>query len=301
MKSVGRTLQLLIPLLPLAVMAQQLPQHTMYISNNFVLNPAAAGVEDYTDVKFSARAQWIGIEDAPRTLYASIHAPFNEDINTGRRQGVGGLLVADKAGVTEWVSGLATYAYHLPFTREVKLSMGMGGGFLFRRWDLSGITLRDPLDPQLAVNEDPTIAPVLHAGVWLYSDDFFCGMSSQNLLAFSNGFNRHFFATAGYRFAMGEWYATPSVMLRYVRPAPLSFDVNMKMQYADICWLGLSYRKEMGMAAMAGFFISPSLNVSYAYDFKNANVQHLPGNSHEFVLGLRFNNLKRYRSPRVAW
>ncbi len=301
MKRVGRNLQLLIALLPLAAMAQQLPQHTMYISNNFVLNPAAAGVEDFTDVKLSMRMQWIGVEDAPRTLYASIHAPVNEDINTGRRQGVGGLLVADKAGITEWVSGLAAYAYHVPLNREVRVSVGAAGGFLFRRWDLSGIRLRDPADPLLTASEDPKAVPVLHAGIWLYSNDFFCGLSSQNLLEVSNGFSRHYFATAGYRFEIGEWYATPSVMLRYVRPVPLSFDVNMKMQYEDIGWLGLSYRKGMGMAAMAGFFISPLLNVSYAYDFRNEQVQLFPRDSHEFVLGLRFNNLKRYRSPRVAW
>lgn len=38
----------------------------MYMANNFVLNPAVAGIESYTDLKRSARSQWTGIAGADR-------------------------------------------------------------------------------------------------------------------------------------------------------------------------------------------------------------------------------------------
>jgi hypothetical protein len=40
--------------------AQQRPHYTQYILNNYILNPAISGIENYTDVKLSARDQWVG-------------------------------------------------------------------------------------------------------------------------------------------------------------------------------------------------------------------------------------------------
>ena len=36
-----------------SVNAQQRPYYTQYILNNFIVNPAVAGIENYTDVKIS--------------------------------------------------------------------------------------------------------------------------------------------------------------------------------------------------------------------------------------------------------
>src|SRR5580765_1177610 len=60
------------------VAAQQRPHYTQYILNNYILNPALSGIENYTDVKMSARDQWVGLNGAPRTCYLSIHAPIGK-------------------------------------------------------------------------------------------------------------------------------------------------------------------------------------------------------------------------------
>jgi len=39
------------------VRAQQRPHYTQYILNNYILNPALSGIENYTDVKFRMRDQ----------------------------------------------------------------------------------------------------------------------------------------------------------------------------------------------------------------------------------------------------
>ena len=53
--------------------AQQQPQYTQYLINNYILNPALTGIENYTDVKLSHRHQWAGLQDAPVTTYLTIH------------------------------------------------------------------------------------------------------------------------------------------------------------------------------------------------------------------------------------
>ena len=56
--------------------AQQRPHYTQYILNNYILNPAISGIENYTDVKLSARDQWVGLNGAPRTAYLLYRDPL---------------------------------------------------------------------------------------------------------------------------------------------------------------------------------------------------------------------------------
>jgi len=46
--------------------------------NNYIVNPAIGGIENYIDVKLSMRNQWLGIEGAPKTLYATVHGSIGK-------------------------------------------------------------------------------------------------------------------------------------------------------------------------------------------------------------------------------
>src|SRR6478735_7090828 len=59
--------------------AQQRPHYTQYVLNNYILNPALSGIENYTDVKMSARKQWVGLDGAPQTFYFSIHGALGKE------------------------------------------------------------------------------------------------------------------------------------------------------------------------------------------------------------------------------
>src|SRR5689334_25103516 len=58
--------------------AQQRPHYTQYVLNNYILNPALSGIENYTDIKISARDQWVGLNGAPRTAYLTVHTPIGK-------------------------------------------------------------------------------------------------------------------------------------------------------------------------------------------------------------------------------
>src|SRR5947208_12010029 len=66
-----------------SVFAQQRPYYTQYILNNYIINPAIAGIENYWDVKVSHRHQWVGLEGAPVTTYLTIQGPLSKN-NLGR-------------------------------------------------------------------------------------------------------------------------------------------------------------------------------------------------------------------------
>ena len=52
---------------------QQMPQFSQYMRNQYMVNPAAAGMYDFLDITIGGRMQWLGFNNAPKTsyLYAS--------------------------------------------------------------------------------------------------------------------------------------------------------------------------------------------------------------------------------------
>src|SRR6476620_4511736 len=62
-----------------AASGQQRPYYTQYILNNYIINPAVAGIENYWDVKASHRHQWVGLDGAPVTTYITIQGPLSKN------------------------------------------------------------------------------------------------------------------------------------------------------------------------------------------------------------------------------
>src|SRR6476620_7170662 len=70
-------------LFSMCLYAQQKPHYTQYILNQYIINPALTGIENYVDIKVSHRQQWVGLQDAPVTTYLTIHGPIGKsDLNT---------------------------------------------------------------------------------------------------------------------------------------------------------------------------------------------------------------------------
>lgn len=293
--------------------AQQFPHYTMYMANNYVLNPALAGIEPYIDLKLAARSQWTGINDAPKTLYATVNAPLSISNFKKNRIGVGGKVFVDQTGPILLSAAELNVSYHLPLNEEFQLAFGVGAGMNYHHIDINKVQLRDPNDPIYGIADFTRMDPTVSAGLWFYSSDLYVGIAAQNLLennySLSStvpgqtqmGLRRHYFATLGYRFQFGEFYVTPSTMLKFVSPAPLAFDVNLKGQFSDVFWAGVSWRHQDGVAAMAGFFISSTLNVAYSYDFINSDLRRHSLGSHEIILGININNQKGPRCPTIVW
>jgi type IX secretion system PorP/SprF family membrane protein len=338
---------LFIPVLFVCVqlMGQQRPHYTQYILNNYILNPALSGIENYTDVKLSVRDQWVGLKGAPKTTYFSIQAPIGKgDYRTsstsfevpgqnprGRyywenytaaepHHGIGMTIVNDRTGSFNRFTANATYAYHLGLTPTMNLSAGFSAGITNvsidkSKQDFSGTG--DPYDPATGANisgELNRIRPDLGVGLWLYSKDYFIGLSAQQIipqkLTFTDdatymGKGRlipHMFLTAGYRFLLGEDVnMIPSVMIKYVNGSSennFQPEANLKMQYRDLFWLGGSYRYQNGYAAMAGLNVSNTFNVGYAYDITTTAINTVSKGTHEFVVGFIIGNKYSGKCPR---
>lgn len=318
--------------------AQQQPHYTQYMMNPFIINPAVAGIENYWDLKVSHRHQWAGIQDAPVTSYLTAHGPLWDhggDVTatgypggrkTRRAQyqaprshpGVGLTLLNDVTGPIRRFSFNGTLAQHIRLGERTSLSAGIGVGMQTFSLDGGKLEFGDPGDPSAGggLGVEKRWWPDVRAGLWLYTADFFAGASAANIirqdLTFDNGAVRtndkrgqldpHIFITAGYRLWLSEDISLlPSLLFRYVSPLPLGVDVNAKVQYRDRVWAGLNYRHQDGVGCLLGVYISPTLNVGYAYDYTASSLNKVSKGSHELTIGLLLRNTNHAYAPRQAW
>ncbi|MBO9672064.1 MAG: type IX secretion system membrane protein PorP/SprF [Sphingobacteriaceae bacterium] len=321
------------------VFAQQKPQYTQYIFNQYLLNPALSGIENYLDFKAGYRKQWSGITDAPQTSFVSAHWALGDNqlwsnaltsfpeqtgnpmdrnymqnyMSSPSHHGMGLTAVLDKTGPIKRLDANVTYAYHLQLSNDFNLSAGIAAGISSISLDVNALTFDTPIDPIMNRALINQIKPDLSLGLWLYGARMFAGVSVQQILpqklSFTgdNNYNMgkevpHYFATGGYKFFIDdEISAIPSVMIKYVSPTPVSFDLNMKLAFKDKIWLGGSYRKDDSFAAMAGFNIGKMVNLTYSYDFTTSQLNQVSNGSHEIVLGLLLNNIYKVPSYIKMW
>lgn len=319
-------------------LGQQKPQYTQYIFNQYLLNPALSGIENYTDFKAGYRRQWSGINNSPQTTFASAHWSLSDDYlwknplsqaekgddpmsqnymqnytASPAHHGMGATVVVDKAGPISRLDANLTYAYHLQLSGTWNLSVGAAAGITRIGLDINSLTLENPNDPALSNTITSQVKPDLSMGVWLYGAQFFAGASVQQILPQKLSFTSdpnynlgkevpHFFITAGYKWKIDdEIAAIPSFMVKYVSPTPLSIDANLKVAFKDRIWVGGSYRHNDSFSAMAGLNVSRLVNLTYSYDFTTSQLNQVSYGSHEIVLGLQLNNVYKVMSSMRMW
>src|SRR5688572_14103886 len=324
----------------LGVQAQQKPHYTQYILNNYIINPALTGIENYTDIKLSHRHQWVGLQDAPVTTYFTIHKAIGkqDDRTTATsfrmpgenprgknywqdytsatpHHGVGMQIINDRTGPLNRFSAYATYAYHLGISPRTSIAAGFGAGVSNLSLTASKLDfVYTQVDPAVyQSNEINNLRPDFNAGVWVYSADYFLGLAAQQIIPskidFSNGtlttqegkFVPHLFLSAGYRFLLSEdWNLMPSTLVKYVS-STVNADVNLKLQYMDFAWVGASYRIEEGFAGMIGLNISNTFNIGYSYDYTTSKLNAFTKGTHEIVVGFILGNKYGDWCPRNVW
>lgn len=152
------------------------------------------------------------------------------------------------------------------------------------------------------------VKPNISAGLMVYTRDYYIGATTTQILQDELSKERgipdqdraymHYYLTGGYKVVMSPKLSMlPSVMVKYVPPAPLSVDANLKVMYDDRFWIGGSYRHKDAVVVLAGVNVSNLLQVGYAYDIANSDIGRVSNGSHEVVLGLLLNNKGKVFCP----
>ncbi|MET4141641.1 PorP/SprF family type IX secretion system membrane protein [Pedobacter sp. UYP1] len=114
--------------------AQIRPLGTQYYENQYISNPAFAGMDEGMNINISYRNQWRSIPGSPVTMAVS------GDYRVVDKVGVGFNVYNDKAGLIGRTRVMGTYAYHLPLNLENNaLHFGISLGVMKERLDENSI------------------------------------------------------------------------------------------------------------------------------------------------------------------
>jgi type IX secretion system PorP/SprF family membrane protein len=285
--------------------AQWRPNFNQYQLNNYLINPAVTGIENYTDLKAGFRKQWEGIPGAPVTQYITLHAPLGKTDNRitptsffvkgentygipaierstsgSTHHGVGLMAMSDKAGfLSRWALS-ASYAFHTPISTYTMLSVGFSAGLTGVSADRTKMVFAglDPDDPAIGFSYDELNKRrfEMGAGIWLYNAEFYLGLSALNITAgkYQLGkeggvpFTPNYMATAGGRMLLSEKISfLPSVMYQRCEPGLSGYQFTGKLQYVDLVWAGLNYRYS---SLISGYTALAGLNVSNTFNISYA-------------------------------
>ena len=287
--------------LSITASSQQLPQLSQYMINDFSVNPAIAGMEDYYQIKTSVRNQWVGINDAPKTTLLSIYGRSSDNV------GLGGSVFNDQVGPTSRSGASLTYAYHFKLSPFIKLSLSLSGGFTQFKIDKQGWNLVNETDPLIAGDVLVDLVPDATFGFNLYSEDkWYIGCAVPQLLNsqlalidddFANNVSRdldgsltrHLYVMGLYNLDLNPyWDLQPSILFKTVTSVPSQFDIGLKTIYNEKFWLGMDYRNNGDLSALLGFYIQERYMIGYSYDIPNSDLNQYTNGSHEFMFGLTF-------------
>lgn len=300
-------MHLILLLLPLATAtkmhAQQDAQFTQYMYNTVGINPGYAGSRDVLSIMGLYRTQWVGLEGAPNTGTFALHSPISERI------GMGFSVISDKIGPSTESTISVDVSYHIPLNETYRLFFGIKGTAGLLNIDYTKLSIYNPDDSYFAYNVDNQFSPNVGAGLYLHSDRGYIGLSSPFMLA-TKHYNEddntvaqekmHFYLIGGHVFQLNENLKfKPAFLTKMVMGAPLQVDLSANFLYNEKFTLGVAYRWDAAVSALAGFQITKGLFAGYAYDMDTTKLGGYNSGSHEIFLRFElFSNLSNVVSPR---
>jgi type IX secretion system PorP/SprF family membrane protein len=297
--------------------AQQDAQYTQYMFNTMSVNPAYAGSRGQLSIAALYRAQWIGLDGAPKTQTLNLHSPIRES-----HLGYGISVVNDNIGdgvVQEtYFDAVLSYTINLSdnVSEERKLSFGIKAGGNLLNLDFNGLNNFDN-EPIYGDNIENKFSPNFGLGFYYHTDRFYAGISAPNMLKTDHFDNSqrdantvqflstqriNYYFITGYVFDLNpDWKFKPALLTKVVGGAPLQVDLSASFLYNDKFSLGAAYRWDAAVSALVGFQITEQFMLGLAYDKEVTELGGTQFNDGSFEVFLRFELIKSFRrtiSPR---
>jgi type IX secretion system PorP/SprF family membrane protein len=275
--------------------SQEEPLYTNYINNPLELNPAIAGTQDGLNLNLLTRHQWIGIEGYPASYSFGAHTPYQR-----QNFGIGLSLMTDRVGPVKNTHFKASYAYQITVSRGTYLSMGLNAGITNFSAAISDLELSESNDPHFE-NDLNRTSPIFGVGFYLYTDEYFAGISSPRLIHVKLEkeyresdvpYNPSIFLMGGYKFKIDyEWQFLPSALVAVIPGSPVSADITTRFLYQEQYYMGAHYRVGDAAGLFFNVQITEFLKAGYAFDFTLNKLSRVNSGSHEFMVAYRLDNL----------
>lgn len=302
---------LLMSLLHVFCFSQQEPQYSLYQFNPTLINPAFAGFKEMGSINLAYRNQWVGFEGAPKTLMASVNAPF-----MNQRMGAGFNIISDRAGARDFNVIAANLCYNLKLSSKLTLGAGFAPNFQFFQFRYDKLEFKNNDYNFSSLNNINVTKFNLGVGLLLRSKTFFVGLGTFNLvdqnlfeynltnvsnpmqaLTVKYRMRNHTYFTLGKSFIINENFVFSPTMILRLSNNKSNFDFNFNVFLKKTIWIGLILRYPFGPGILVQYYVGPRFKVGYAFDTGRAKNVRL--NSHEICLTFDlYKNKSNFISPR---
>lgn len=140
----------LIFLLAVNLKSQDLPLINPALTNSFFYNPSLAGssIGSLGSASIIHRESFMDISGHPVCDILSVEIAVHK-----YRFGMGANFFIDRVNALQTTYGSFSYAFHIPFDRYKKLSLGVSGSLAQQRLDYSKVQVEDNNELDLIINE----------------------------------------------------------------------------------------------------------------------------------------------------
>jgi type IX secretion system PorP/SprF family membrane protein len=283
---------ILFALISFKSFAQPQTNFTAFPYAIMLYNPAYAGSEDHINVSLLHKSQWLNQPGSPVFQGLSAHLPVNYE-----RIGLGLNVLHESAGIVQsfYMNGSFSYKINL---HKGRLAFGMRMGLLQRTEQTTSLLVKDKDDALLA--DRTSWNPEFGGGLFYKEKKYFVGLSftrsSGIYLEQQVSLKNHYHLMAGTKHTLGQHIVfKPVALLKYTKSFTPYASCMLPVEYKKLISLGCGYSTAAVFSVQSSLHIDKVLGFSennytltYAYDQSLSKLNNYIGNTHEFILSIKF-------------
>lgn len=282
-----------VSVIPFAVQAQHGLGYNQFGQLRSSFNGSLSLMDPDGGVSLLTRQQWVGMDGAPQSYFASGHfgiKPVGMTIGVDIKQARMG-VVRDRE-----VSGYV--ASRIRLSPDSYLGLSVGGGLLLHTGTFSDLDMHDP-----AFRDDSRYYQgMLSIGTSYFKEDrWYVGFSIPRLVMDKRGrdldydFRQVYYVTGGALFQIDEGlHIRPSFIMNYLENQGPNFDINTLAFFAQKFGAGLGVQNQGDLSALFQVNVG-DFGIGYSYQFSpgsRTSNQRISNNTHEIGLRYRVGGMK---------
>lgn len=259
----------------------------------YYYNPGASGTDGLLNVAAAYSMQFVGFDNAPKTLYVGADLPI---YFLNPHHGAGINLFSDDFGMFNQQKIALQYAYNFKLAKNTKIAIGAQVGMMTEKIDPKDLDVEDKLnDMALPTSQVDGNHVDFGAGIYVYNPKFWGGISSLHLPAptlvlgdkYEFKIDRMYYLMGGCNIKLKNTFLTlqPSFMVmtdmdnwREDIQCRLKYEWNNKSMF-----IGAGYSPSVSATFLVGG-VFHGVSLCYSYQMYTSGINLVNG-THELTLG----------------
>jgi len=277
------------------VFAQQVALTNFYTKSPFIINPAAAGINENISGNLRFKDQWSQLKGAPEISSLGVHGLITNTM------GLGVNVEQNVTGVLKQVLADVNYSYRLPLGEEKSLAFGLKFGFTQNSLDYDAMVAGDKSDPTLNTSSLVINEALIQTGFGMHFNMKDLNVHLATPLLYGQQERQYvqtLFALCTYDFFFSEdiWKVQPSLLYRYTKTSPGQVDLNVNAEWNKKLWSMVSYRTNNSFIGGFGFFLK-NIGLGYSYDLNRSVLSNASAGGHEVIVNFESNFSLNKKEP----